>query len=352
MRLHRDEHSVAFPRDAGAPHIRYHHRTMRSVFAPVLLPLLALAGAVARWVTQGSGNLYTAVAKRFYVPDPDLGWRIAPQTPVWLGLEVCAVILAVTVGLVVAALLVRRRERRRGRPARVLRGLGWLVAGATLAVPVAAFASGGAPAGARDQIPAADAVKLEAGISGALAAPAGTYEVVTHPGSAVTAQLKAGGEAFDARLGDVRGTWTGDPGALASPVHAEISVAADTVDTGITERSKHAREAYLLSDKYPRITFTLGNIIAARSDAPGSLAFHAAGTLGLIGKTHVVDVTGTIARPDAAGLARLGLTGDILLVKATFSVPIRETALAPDAGDFDGDRIPILVSLVLRHTSG
>ena len=322
------------------------------MFAPVLLPALALAGALARWATQGSGNLYTAVAKRFYVPDPDLGWRIAPQTPVWLGLEVCAIIAAIAVGLAVAALLVRRRERKRGRPSRGLRGLGWLVAGATLAVPIAAFASGGSPADARDQIPAAEAVKLETGITGALAAPAGTYEVVTHPGSAVTAQLKAGGEAFDARLGDVRGTWTGDPGALGSPVHAELSVAAATVDTGITERSKHARDAYLLADRYPRITFTLGTVVAARPDAPGSLAFRAAGTVGLIGKTHVVDVTGSISRPDAAGLARLGLTGDILIVRATFSVAIRETALAPDAGDFDGDRIPILVSLVLRHTSG
>jgi len=31
---------------------------------------------------------------------------------------------------------------------------------------------------------------------------------------------------------------------------------------------------------------------------------------------------------------------------------IKETALANDAGDFDGDRFPIHVSLVMRHTSG
>jgi hypothetical protein len=31
---------------------------------------------------------------------------------------------------------------------------------------------------------------------------------------------------------------------------------------------------------------------------------------------------------------------------------IKETALAKDAGDFDGDQIPIQVSLVMRHTSG
>jgi hypothetical protein len=57
-------------------------------------------------------------------------------------------------------------------------------------------------------------------------------------------------------------------------------------------------------------------------------------------------------KPDAAGLARLGLTGDVLVVQADFAVVIKDTALASDAGDFDGDRIPIHVSLVMRHTSG
>lgn len=61
-------------------------------------------------------------------------------------------------------------------------------------------------------------------------------------------------------------------------------------------------------------------------------------------------ITGTLARPDDAALARLGLTGSILLVKATFSISIGDTALAANAMAFDGDVIPIAVSLVLRHT--
>ena len=44
--------------------------------------------------------------------------------------------------------------------------------------------------------------------------------------------------------------------------------------------------------------------------------------------------------------------GGVLLVQAAFSVVIKETVLASDASDFDGDRIPIQVSLVMRHTSG
>ena len=51
-----------------------------------------------------------------------------------------------------------------------------------------------------------------------------------------------------------------------------------------------------------------------------------------------------------AALARLGLTGDVLLVQADLALAIHETALAPDAGDFDGDRLPIHVALVLRRT--
>jgi hypothetical protein len=44
------------------------------------------------------------------------------------------------------------------------------------------------------------------------------------------------------------------------------------------------------------------------------------------------------------------LTGDVLLVQADFSITIRETALAPKSNDLDGERIPVHVSLVLRHT--
>jgi hypothetical protein len=60
-------------------------------------------------------------------------------------------------------------------------------------------------------------------------------------------------------------------------------------------------------------------------------------------------------KPDAAALERLHVTGpggDVLLIQAEFPVLIKETALAKDAGDFDGDQIPIQVSLVMRHTSG
>ncbi len=322
---------------------------MRSPFAPVLVPVIALIAALVRWAWQGSGNLYTALDKRFYVADPDLGWRISPTQPIWVGLEVCAIIFAIAIGLGVGGVILRKLERRRGRIILPLRALAWLVAAVPLAIPIAAFASGGPPPGARESLPATQAVVLETGISGALDAPRGTYSVVEHAGTVVTAKLAAGGESFDARFTGVTGGVHLDPRVL-STVKGEIVVPAASVDTGIGERSKHARNGYLLVDKHPQITFAFQELVAARQDTPSMIAFRARGQLGLIGQTHTIDVTGTLSKPDAVAVARLGLDGAILLVNAQFSIAIRDTALAPDANDFDGDRIPIQITLILRHT--
>jgi hypothetical protein len=103
------------------------------------------------------------------------------------------------------------------------------------------------------------------------------------------------------------------------------------------------------------VKHALDRVVAANQAGPGTVRFRAHGTLSLIGKTHSVEVTGTMKKPDAAALERLHLTspgGDVLLVQAEFPVVIKDTALAKDAGDFDGAQIPIQVSLVLRHTSG
>ena len=82
----------------------------------------------------------------------------------------------------------------------------------------------------------------------------------------------------------------------------------------------------------------------------GHGAIRALGTVSLMGRTHPVEVDGSLKKADAAALARLGLAGAVLIAEADFSLVIKETALAPDAGSFKGDRFPIHVSLVLRHT--
>src|SRR5690606_24111627 len=102
---------------------------------------VALAAAVTRWLVQGSGNVYTATTKRFYVPDPDLGWRVAAGGPFWIGLELIALLGAVAVAIAIGGLVVRRWERRRGAMTWARAGL-WLVGAVTLAAPAWAFASG------------------------------------------------------------------------------------------------------------------------------------------------------------------------------------------------------------------
>ena len=325
---------------------------MKSPFAPVIVPLAALIASLVRWWLQGSGNMYTALEKRLYVPDPDLGWRIADEHPIWLGLEVCGVIAGVAVGCAVGGFLIKKLRAKRPRLAKGLWFAAWAAGAATLIVPIAAFASGGGIAGARDTLPAVKFVAID-GIEGALDLPAGRYEVIAHSGTSITARVSAGGEAFDARLaGDLRGTFVGAPKDLRAPFTADASVSAASVDTGITPRSNSARDEYLQAAKHPRITFVLTKLVAAKQENPNQVSYRATGKIGFVGKEHVVEVTGTLGRPDDAAKARLGLEGTIMLVQADLSLVIKETALAPDAGDFDGDRIPIHVSLVLRHTGG
>lgn len=312
----------------------------------------AVVAAAARWLVQGSGNVYTATERRFYVPDPDLGWRVAADAPVWLGLELLAVLAAAAAGLVGAAWLVGRRERRRGRTSRLRIPLGG-VAAATLVVPAWAFASGLGPARGVLALPeGATAAAPTAGREGRLELPAGTYEVVAHAGTAVTATLEAGKERFEARFErGITGTWTADPRDLTRPTTAEISVDASVVDTGIKLRSQHARDEYLRAGTFPRITLRLGELIAARQDGPAQVAFRSGGTVDFLGEAVAVEITGHLRAADAAARARLGLPADaaVILVQAELALTVSGTALRADRDSFDSDRLPIHVALVLVH---
>jgi polyisoprenoid-binding protein YceI len=293
---------------------------------------------------QGSGNLWTATSKRFFVPDPDLGWKPADAHPVWLGLEAIAILAAIALGFASVALFVRWRERTRGAPMRRLRVLGWVLAPLPLAVPILAFASGGRPAGGVDAVPAASASAVADGIHGALDAPAGSY--VADARSAITAHVAAGGDTFDVRF-PVTGRLIVNPHDLGGATAAAFAADAAAVDTGISLRSKHAREDYLDAAKFPKVGFDLVRVTGVRQDARDTVAFRADGVVHLIGRDQPVTVTGTLHAGDAAAAARLGVSGPPLLVQADFTLHVKDTALAEDAGDFDRDEIPVHVSLVL-----
>lgn len=323
---------------------------VRSPWWIVVGPVAALAAGLARWLMQGSGNLYTATTKRFYVPDPDFGWRVASGGPLWLGLEVLAVIGAVAVGVALGLWLVRRWERKRGAPIVWARAVLAVVGVAPLVIPVLAFASGTGPANGREALPqGATAAAPTTGIEGSLPLGAGRYQVVPHAGTSLTARVSAGQETFDARFASgLEGTLEGDLHDLTRPITAAISVDAKVVDTGIDLRSSHARDEYLAAGKYPRIALRIAKLIAARQDRPDQVAFRAAAELDFLGETLPVEVTGTLRAADAAARARLGLGPDdeVALVAAELAISVKGTGLRT-SDSFDADRIPITVSLVL-----
>lgn len=323
---------------------------MRSPYLAAIPAAVALAAGLVRWALQGSGNLYTATSRRAYVPDPDLGWRVVEDGPPWLGLEVLGIVLAIVVGVLAGAYLVRRLERTRPRAG--LRVALWAAGVLPLALPAWAFAGGFGPAGARDTLPAtATGLAAGEGIDGALDAPAGRWTVLAHPGSSITARVSAGGEAFDARFArGIEGHWTADPGDLDAPMTVAVEVPTAAVDTGIELRTKSAREDYLQASRHPRLTFTLDRLLAAAPVEGGRIAWRAAGTIGMVGRTHPVEVTGVLRVLDDGARGRLGIAAPhAMLAEADLRIPIADTALAPDAGDFDGDHIPVHVSLVLVH---
>lgn len=329
---------------------------MRSAFAPVVVAFVAVIASLVRWAMQGSWNIWPVLEKKFYVPDPDVGWAISDQHALWLGLAVIAVLAAIAAGLAVGGWIIRRRERATGGRAKLLRIVSWPVAVLPLAVPIAAFASGFGPEGGHDVRPRPEAAAVEtapqpAPITGSLDLPAGRYEVVADKHTTIAAQLTAGGDTFEAVFAEgVTGEWRADPKDLGKPMAAEVSADAAAVDTGVEGRSKHAREGYIYADKYPRIGWKLDKLVAAQQAGPDRISFRALGTVSLMDKTHSVPVTGTLKKADTAALQRLGLTGAIAIAEADFSLVIKETALASDASTFKGDRFPIHVSLVLRHT--
>lgn len=321
----------------------------------MVLGLAALIAALGRWYLQGSSNLYTAPRKRFYVPELD-SWVLTDRAVLWLGLEVIAAMAAITIALVVGGWFIRRRERKLGARSTILRVIAWLVAVGLVGIPLAAFLSGDRPPGGEDIRPIVEAPKLAPpaptgpAITGSIELPAGRYEVVApHKSTSISVRLEAGGDVFDAVFADVKGEWRADPKDLTQPMTAEITAATASVDAGIEMRSKHAREDYLKAKQFPRIGWKLEKLVQAKPEGDKVL-FKATGTATLMGKTHPVEVTGSLKLADAAALKILGLTGAVLIVDAGFSLVIKETGLAASADTFTGDRFPIHTSLVLRHT--
>ncbi|ACY12974.1 YceI family protein [Haliangium ochraceum] len=326
-------------------------RSPRSPYWAIAPALLAVLASLARWLQQGSGNLYTALDKRFYIPDPVVGWRITEDSPLWLGVDVVGMLTAYTVTLVVVARFVGQRERQNGATWSPGRNALWGIAAIPLIVPVWAFASGGVPEGAREALPPGVIGPPPGGFEGTLAGlPAGRYEIVSGAESAVTAHLKAGGEEFDARFaGGLSGTLQFDPSNLEAPLNIEVRVDASSVDTGVSMRSKHAAsEDFLDAAKHPELRFSTAALSSSRQgDSPSQLVFWTDGTVTIMGKELSVPVQGTVSVLDEQARERVGADAPGLVVTADFPLDLAETPLP--AEEFDETRATLRAVLILTH---
>ncbi len=311
-------------------------------------PAIAAALAGVRWLLQGSGNLYTDGSHGSYQPDPDLGWRFVEQGPLWLGLDVVGALLGVTAAVFVVGWWLDRR--RPAGPRWLGQGL-WAVGVLSLGVPLAAFVSGWAPQGARDELPDTRVEAPTDGIQASLPGlAAGRYAVADDAAlGVIVATVSAGGEEFESRFGGLRGHFTGDPADLRQPLSVVVQADPRTVDTGVELRSTHAQE-YLQVEAFDSMQLTLPGLTATAAQADGSITFAADGQLLFIGDTLPVEVTGSLRGLDETARGRLGLSAaPAIKVTAGFSLIVADTKLSADATDFSSDRIPVRVELVLLH---
>ncbi len=320
----------------------------RSLYWVLAGPAAALLLAAVRFTMQGSAKLYTETDKQFYLPDPDLGYKLAADTYHWLGLERTAAIIGFAAALAVASFLLLRRERKKEVAMKRSRIALFCLSPLPLLIPLMAFLGGSPPSDARATIPS---VKRASGteIAASLpSAPAGIYNAVLHDGTLIAAGLKAGGDSFEAKFTDVRGHFSGDPSDLTKPLRGEFFAKGKSVDTGIPARSSHATE-YLKVEEFPDIGFRIDAITStSATDSPNRMAFSGNGAITIVGKEVSTTVNGTVRALDDAGKKRLGLGGGAaLVVNGTFSLRLSETPIGAD--DFTKDEVPITFSLVLKH---
>ncbi len=315
------------------------------ILRPGLVPVLAALLVLARWLWQGTSNVYTKLALKPYLPDADLGWRRSEDSYLWLGLDLLGICLAVAIVVIVVTYFVRKK--RFARVSLAMEGL----AGLVVLIPLLAFIGGAPPDNARETQPEEEARTIESGIAGSLPnLPAGRYVIIEQKDAAVAAQMVAGGEKFEARFaGGLEGFLEFNPGDLAQPIRAEIQVDAKSIKTGIDLRDTHAL-AELKPEKFPTLRFKFGQMTSAQNEGD-TLLFEAAGSVFLGDRTHELPFSGSISTISPALAEKLGVTLDAphLLVKASLTLTLADTIIEND-GTFDKDEVPVLITLILKHT--
>lgn len=348
--------------DAPSPAGTSARRALR--FLPAAVALVAAGLTLARYLIQGTGNVYTDVSRTFYVKDPLIGWSATRETWLWVGLEVIGLIAGIAFACLVGELLARRLQR--SPPARATWGARVavlvvagnvvlsLLAVASLALPIAAFASGMPPAGAEAMLPDTSFAPPDVGAAGGggeareaslAGAISGSYHVVAGAAAnLVVVQIAAGGENFDARFKPVTGSVMLDTGALEA-TSATLSVPSASIDAGIALRSKHAKDD-LLVERYPEIAVDLAKLEAVDYAGLDEITFAATAKLRLLGDTIPLPATGSVKVLSDEERAQLGVTAQhALLVNARLEIPLTRTKLDPS--DYDDPTVRVTTRLVL-----
>ena len=154
-------------------------RTHSQIARFAILPCVSAGLALIRWLWQDTGNVWSKLDLKVYLPDPDLGWRRTEMGYTWIGLDSIAVLLCLAVGVYIVA---RVLQGRRGRGVLWGQRAAQCVAAASLLLPAYAFWGGLPESGAKETRPTAVIEAPTGGVNASLVgAPSGRYVVVSHP---------------------------------------------------------------------------------------------------------------------------------------------------------------------------
>lgn len=330
--------------------------------SPVWVKLgLALGGLgvalwTARWLMQGADTVYTDVARAFWVERTRGVWVETADRWVWLGVEGLFAVLAVVVGTAAMLFISGRAPKPLiAKISTALSRVGAVVALVTPALPVWAFISGTPPEGAERLMPLAPTPappSAGAGASGAelalvpLGLPTGAWVLADTRTNLLAARVTAGGETFDAKFGPLSGSV--DLAEDLKSSRAGFTVPSSSVDTGIELRNSHA-QGYLLADQHGTIGLSIAKLanVGPGADAE-SRNFETEAELSFMGKVLTVKVTGSLTSLSKEEMADFGVSAaQALLVKASFTLPLKATALDPKNFDTVQTQIPLTARLVL-----
>jgi hypothetical protein len=304
----------------------------------ITLAVFGLGLCLTAWGWQPGTPIYTDLDRIFYLPDPDLEWRLVEDGRFLMGADLIGLS---ALFFIIAGALSQSEDRSLGQR------IAWACAVAASVPALAAFTVGRFPDDARVEPPDGRGLiivpdEVQGGLEGL---EAGAW-VSAEAGRGIVAMVPAGGETFETRFTLPQpASLTGNPSNLKQPLRMKAFASAASADTGVDGRSSSARE-YLQAEKHPTIDFELIELTGAKASGD-ELEFAATGELRLMGETHEMPITGTLKILDAAARQRLGVEAKAaFLVRTNFPLSIEATALKAEASSFDGDTIDIQVELI------